>query len=122
MNDTSNERYLDLLAQRDALDKQIEEVAAVARLGVIETIKAQMALYQIAPKNLIPAHGTRKRLGPVAAKYRDPNTGGDLEWPRPCAVMDGRTRAQEVRDPAIGHLGRRATAKAANKIQFSRSE
>ncbi len=40
MNDMSNQQYLDLLAQRDALDRQIEEVAAVARHGVIENLKS----------------------------------------------------------------------------------
>jgi DNA-binding protein H-NS len=75
MNEPSNQHFLDLLAQRDALDKQIEEVSAVARNGVIENIKAQMALYRIGHDDLAPARGTRKRAGPVAAKYRDPNSG-----------------------------------------------
>ncbi len=84
MNDLSNQQYLDLLAERDALDKRIEEVAAVARYGVIANLKTQMALYRISHDELAPTRATRKPAGPVAAKYRDPASG---------ATWSGRGRA-----------------------------
>jgi DNA-binding protein H-NS len=78
--------YRELLAQREALEKQIAEVSKVERAGVIEDILEKMALFEIKPEDLEPrrGRGPRKQSGPVAPKYRDPVSG---------ATWSGRGRA-----------------------------
>jgi len=51
---------------------------------VIAWIFEQMALFQIKPEDLGPRRGPKKHSGPVAAKYRDPQSG---------ATWSGRGRA-----------------------------
>jgi len=69
--------YKELLAQRAALEQQIEEIRSVEREGVIAEILEKMALYGITPDDLGKTDGRKTRLarGPVEAKYRDPITG-----------------------------------------------
>jgi DNA-binding protein H-NS len=74
MTDTG---YRALLAQREALEKQIEELRNAERGDAIEWIREQMALYDVNPQDLDPraSRGPRKQSKPVAAKYRDPASG-----------------------------------------------
>ena len=75
MSEKSNAGYRDLLAQRAALDEQIEALRSVERRGVIDWIFEQMALFQIKPDDLVSRRGPKQHSGPVAAKYRDPQSG-----------------------------------------------
>ena len=84
MNQKLNAGYRDLLAQRAALDEQIEALRSVERGEVIAWIFEQMALFQIKPEDLSSRRGPKKRSGPVAARYRDPESG---------ATWSGRGRA-----------------------------
>jgi DNA-binding protein H-NS len=69
--------YRALLAQREALEKQIEELRNAERGDAIEWIREQMALFEVKPEDLEPRirRGPRKQSAPVAAKYRDPASG-----------------------------------------------
>ena len=87
--------YKELLAQRAALEQQIEEIRAVEREGLIDEILEKMALFEITPGDLGKTDGraTRPKRGPVEVKYRDPETGttwsGRGRAPR---WMDGHDR------------------------------
>jgi DNA-binding protein H-NS len=73
----TNTGYRALLAQREALEKQIEELKNAERGDAIEWILEQMSLFDVQPEDLEPRRlrGPRKQSGPVAAKYRDPASG-----------------------------------------------
>jgi len=73
----SKSEYQALLAQRDALDKQLVEVMLAERGDVLSWIIEQMALFDIDPRDLYrrPVKVPRKQTRPVAAKYRDPVSG-----------------------------------------------
>jgi DNA-binding protein H-NS len=73
----TNTGYRALLAQREALEKQIEELRDVERGDAIEWILEQMALFEVKPEDLERrrGRGSNKPSGPVAAKYRDPSSG-----------------------------------------------
>lgn len=70
--------YKELLAQRERLEKQIEEAKAKEYAAVITEIKQKMMDYGISPSDLGFGRGkigkTRARAG-VAPKYRDPASG-----------------------------------------------
>jgi len=69
--------YQALLAQRDALDKQLVEVMLAERRDVLFWIMEQMALFDIDSRDLYrrPVRVPRKQTKPVVAKYRDPFSG-----------------------------------------------
>jgi DNA-binding protein H-NS len=96
MTDTG---YRALLAQREALEKQIEELRNAERGDAIEWIREQMALFDVKPEDLEPrsSRGPRKQSAPVAAKYRDPASGatwsGRGKPPRWIAGQDRDTYA-----------------------------
>jgi len=73
----TNTGYRALLAQRDALDQQIEELRNIARGDALEWIREQIAVFDVKLEDLGPRLGRspKKRSGPVAAKYRDPASG-----------------------------------------------
>lgn len=75
MSEKLNAGYRDLLAQRAALDEQIEALRSVERRDVIDWIFEQMVLFHIKPEDLVSRRGPKKHSGPVAAKYRDPQSG-----------------------------------------------
>src|SRR5471030_875398 len=75
MSEKLNAEYRDLLAQRAALDEQIEALRSVERGEVIDWISEQMTLFQIKAEDLVSRRGPKKHSGPVAAKYRDPQSG-----------------------------------------------
>lgn len=71
--------YKELLAQREKLEKQIEEAKAHEYAEVLNEIKQKMADYGITLAELGGGRGkyskvARPRAG-VAPKYRDPATG-----------------------------------------------
>jgi len=69
--------YQTLLAERDALDKQLVEVMLAERGSALSWIVEQMVLFDIDSRDLYrrPVKVSRKQTRPVAAKYRDPVTG-----------------------------------------------
>lgn len=67
----------DLLAQKAALEKQIADAQREERGAAIAKVKALMAEYGLSLADLstrVPTP-TRKTMGKVAAKYRNPATG-----------------------------------------------
>jgi DNA-binding protein H-NS len=72
--------YKDLLAQREALEKQIEEARTREYAEVLSDVKQKIADYGFTATELglgrgkAAARAARPRAG-VAAKYRDPETG-----------------------------------------------
>lgn len=75
--------YKDLLAQRDALDAEINAVKADARIATLAEIKRLVREFSIAAPEIYGSERASKRR-PVNAKYRDPETG---------ATWSGRGRA-----------------------------
>jgi DNA-binding protein H-NS len=73
--------YKELLAQREKLEKQIEEAKEREFTTVVEDIKQKMADYGVTLADLGIAAGRGGKLGKVRAragvapKYRDPNSG-----------------------------------------------
>ena len=57
MSEMTNPGYRALLAQREALEKQIEELKNAERGDAIDWIRDQMALYGIKPEDLEPRRG-----------------------------------------------------------------
>jgi DNA-binding protein H-NS len=84
MSEKLNAGYRDLLAQRQALDQQIEALRSAERGETIAWIFEHMALFQIKPEDLVSRRGPKKHAGPIAAKYCDPDSG---------ATWSGRGRA-----------------------------
>jgi DNA-binding protein H-NS len=72
--------YKELLAQRENLERQIEEAKSREYAEVLNEIKQKMADYGITLAELASGRGskgvksTRPRAG-VAPKYRDPDSG-----------------------------------------------
>jgi DNA-binding protein H-NS len=73
MNIMSNLK--DLLAQRAALEKQIEEAARSERSEAIARVKSLMAEYGLSVADLGKAGAAKAGGSKVAAKYRDGSTG-----------------------------------------------
>lgn len=69
----------DLIAQREALDAQIEKTRQTELAGAIQQVKALMAEYDLTIADLTATRapkGSRVKEEPkVAAKYRDKETG-----------------------------------------------
>lgn len=68
----------DLIAQKEALERQIAEIQKTARADAISKVKALMAEYGLTAADLAQraADGVKKEPGAkVAAKYKDPATG-----------------------------------------------
>jgi DNA-binding protein H-NS len=88
--------YKELLAQRAALEQQIEEIRLVEREDVIAEILEKMALYGMTLGDLgkTDVRKSRSARGPVEAKYQDPSTG--VTWSgrgRAPRWMDGQDRS-----------------------------
>ncbi|ACD21688.1 H-NS histone family protein [Paraburkholderia phytofirmans] len=66
--------YRELLAQRRALDEQIEQARTAERGEVIETIREKMSLYQITIAEL-QGDSPKRVKKPVEVRYRDPDSG-----------------------------------------------
>lgn len=69
-------RLTELLAQKAALDKQIEQTQRDERQQAIAQVKSLMAEYGLTTADLSSRATTKARVGAkVAAKYRDKATG-----------------------------------------------
>lgn len=70
----------ELLAQQEALNKQIEEVRTAAVAGAIEQVRKLVAEFGLTAKDVFSgagkaASGKKKTRGSVAIKYSDPLSG-----------------------------------------------
>ncbi|WP_042885705.1 H-NS family nucleoid-associated regulatory protein [Cupriavidus necator] len=74
--------YKELIAQKQALEAQIEEARATEVASVIDQIRGLMAQYGLSPEDVAPrrrrghpaaAASTKKE--PLPPKYMDPKTG-----------------------------------------------
>lgn len=71
----------DLIAQREALERQIREAQRSAKQAAIGTIKTLMAEHGLTASDLVAKDAPKSgsKIGSkVAAKYRDPDSG--LTW------------------------------------------
>lgn len=65
-----------LLAQREALEQQIKAASAEQKTFALARIKELVEEYDVTLEDLQKAFGMNdKRRGPVAPKFRDPETG-----------------------------------------------
>lgn len=68
----------ELLAQQEALNKQIEETRAAAKSAAIEQVRKLIADNELTTADVFPSGkvaGKKKASGTVAIKYRDPLSG-----------------------------------------------
>lgn len=89
----------DLLAQREALEQAIQAARQEEIKEAVATIRGLVEQFDLTPQDVFPSRGTKKansgKSGPVAAKYRNPETGdtwtGRGKAPK---WIDGKDRAQ----------------------------
>ncbi|BDB28829.1 hypothetical protein Tamer19_58640 [Cupriavidus sp. TA19] len=76
--------YQELLAQKQALESQLEAVRASEVAGVIEQIRSLMLQYELSPEDIAPRRRRGRPAGTYSAaaekvalppKYMDPKTG-----------------------------------------------
>lgn len=69
--------YKDLLAQREALNKQIEEARKTEIASAIAKARELVAEYRLTVNDIFSKANSKagKKTGAVAPKYRDPQTG-----------------------------------------------
>ena len=69
--------YKELLAQREALDKQIEELRQVELRSAIDQARQLIAEWRLTAEDCgfksVAVSGPKKAMSAVAAKYRGPN-------------------------------------------------
>lgn len=68
----------ELLAQQEALSKQIEETRAAAKSAAIEQVRQLIADNELTASDVFgsgKSAGKKKATGTVAIKYRDPQSG-----------------------------------------------
>ena len=68
----------DLIAQREAIEKQIAEMRQLERSDAISKTRALIEEYELTQHDLFGSRRTvvkEKTTGKVAAKYRDPTSG-----------------------------------------------
>jgi DNA-binding protein H-NS len=85
--------YRELLAERAALEVQIEQVKNVEREAAITQIQELMVLYQISTNELSKKRGPKTGAA-VPPKYRDPDSG--VTWSgrgKPPRWIAGKDRA-----------------------------
>ena len=66
--------YKELLAQRDALERQIQDVRQRESADAIAKVRALIEEYGLTAQDVFPPVRTATSSGKVAAKYRDPET------------------------------------------------
>jgi DNA-binding protein H-NS len=67
-----------LLAEREALEKAIQEARQEGAQEAVATIRGLVAQFNLTPKDIFPTRGGKKAGGgksTVAPKYRNPETG-----------------------------------------------
>lgn len=90
--------YKELLAQRDALEKQIHAARETELKGAIAKARELIAQFGLSEADIFgkaKAAGERKAASPVAPKYRNPATGAT--WTgrgKPPLWIAGQDRAQ----------------------------
>jgi DNA-binding protein H-NS len=69
--------YQELLAQRDALDKQIQQSRQKAQSEALDKVLALVSEFGFTAQQVFPYRPVAQKAAraPVAAKYRDPATG-----------------------------------------------
>lgn len=71
--------YKDLLAQREALEKAIEQARQNEVSGAVTKVRELVAEYGLTVQDVFPGRAgksvAKSSAGKVAAKYRDPATG-----------------------------------------------
>lgn len=86
----------ELLANREALDRQINELRSTQRSAVIAEVREKIVAYQLTVEDLFNTPKTRRSYGStVAPKYRNPATGET--WTgrgKPPAWIRDKDRAQ----------------------------
>ena len=69
--------YKELLSQREALDKQIEELRQAELRSAIDQVRQLIAEWRLSTEDCgfkaVAASGLKKATSAVAAKYRGPN-------------------------------------------------
>jgi DNA-binding protein H-NS len=65
----------ELMAQKQALEKRIEDARRSERAEAISRIRELMEQYGLTPADLKPGAARQRKGGKVPAKYRDPDTG-----------------------------------------------
>jgi DNA-binding protein H-NS len=75
MKKLSNLSYHDLIAQRNALDKQIENLRAAERQSILDELRQKIVFYEIDLADLGGSTGQLRVKRPVAPKYRHPESG-----------------------------------------------
>ena len=95
--------YKELLAQREALDKQIEELRQVELRSAIDQARQLIAEWRLTAEDCgfksVAVSGPKKAMSAVAAKYRGPNGetwSGRGRAPNWLATLEaqGRKRAE----------------------------
>jgi DNA-binding protein H-NS len=88
--------YKELLAQRDALEKQIADARAQEVSGAIESARKLIAEFGLTQADVFPqGRSSRGQRPSVAPKYRDPATGATWSGRGlPPKWISGKDRAQ----------------------------
>jgi DNA-binding protein H-NS len=95
--------FHELLAQRAALEAEIEAAKAEERLIALEEVKRLVDEFAFSTREVFGTSAVRKRQ-PVQPRYRDPATGA-TERPRPVTSVDRRERPLAVSDRAANRPG-----------------
>jgi DNA-binding protein H-NS len=95
--------YKELLAQREALDQQIEELRQAELRSAIDQVRQLIAEWRLTAEDCgfksVSASGLKKAKSAVAAKYRGPNgetwsgRGRAPKWLE-ALEMEGRQRSE----------------------------
>lgn len=91
--------YKDLLAQREVLNKQIEESKKAETTAAIARARELVAQYELTVEDVFAKNVSKKgkKIGSVAPKYRDPQTG--KTWSgrgKPPLWISGKDRSQFI--------------------------
>lgn len=76
MTQAGFDQYKQLLAEREALDRKLNELRSAERSTVIAEVREKIAAYQLTAEDLFTSPKTRRAYGGVVApKYKNPLTG-----------------------------------------------
>lgn len=67
--------YKELLQQREALERQIEDARQRENSGAIEKVRALVAEFDLSPDDVFGKKRATNASVKVAPKYKDPSTG-----------------------------------------------
>lgn len=71
---SQNKTYRDLMSERASLDARIKEARDVEVAGAMSQVNKLIEEFGLTPEDIFPAFASALRK-PVAAKYRNPETG-----------------------------------------------